>query len=122
MSRDPRLPTNDMDGLAAAGHALYDSISAQLTFPRSARPVVGTSSTKCRSLPSSMWLALDVQAAPQRKGAAAEHPGVGKRLTLLRLNSTKNKFLFASELGETTCTQTVIVIAQEFFITCRLQI
>ena len=25
LSTDPRLSTNDMDGLAAAGHALYDS-------------------------------------------------------------------------------------------------
>ena len=54
--------------------------SAQLTFPRSACLVVGTSSTKWRSLPSSLWLALDFHAAPRRKGAAAEYPGVGKGL------------------------------------------
>ena len=66
--------------LPRAGHTFQlPLLSAQLTFPRSARLVVGTSSTKWRSLPSSLWLALDVQAAPRRKGAAAEYPGVGTK-------------------------------------------
>ena len=42
-------------------------------------------------------------------------------VNFLRLNCTKGAF-FASELGETTCTQAVIVIAPEFFRTCRLHI
>ena len=45
MHGDPRLTTN---GLAAAGHTFHVRLSARLTFPRSTRLVVGTSSTKPR--------------------------------------------------------------------------
>ena len=82
MSRIPRLTTNDMRW-AGSCRPHVPRLSARLTFPQSARLVVGTSSTKWRSLPSSLWLALDVQAAPRRKGAAAEYPGVGKGLRQL---------------------------------------
>ena len=47
-------------------------------IPGSTRLVVGTSSTEWRSLPSSLRLALDGQAAPRRKGAAEYSPGAVK--------------------------------------------
>ena len=66
MSSDPRLSTNDIDGLAAAGPCVA-RLSARLTFPRSPRLVMGTSSTKWRSLPSSLRLALAAQPDARRK-------------------------------------------------------
>ena len=79
LSSDPRLSTNDMDGLAAAARRpCVARLSARLTFLRSARLVVGTRSTKWRSLPSSLRLALAGQAATRRQGAAAVIPGTGK--------------------------------------------
>ena len=80
MSSDRQMSTNDIDGLAAAGPGVpmamrCATLSTADVLPRSARLVVGTSSTEWLSLPSSLRLALDGQAVPRRKGLAAEIPG-----------------------------------------------
>ena len=76
---DPRLTTNDEEGLAAAGHD-GPRLSARLTLPRSARLVEGNQlHPKWRSLPSSLRLALAVQPAARRKGWAAEYPEIRER-------------------------------------------
>ena len=72
----------------AAQCACVSRLPARLTFPWSARLVVGTSSTEWRSLPSSLRLVLplDGQAVPRQKCAAVGIPGTVKGLNTLWVN------------------------------------